>query len=122
MLHQRLRSFPSNFLWGAASAAYQVEGAWNADGKGLSVWDVFTKVPGKTFRGSNGDVAVDHYHRYKEDIALMAEMGLRAYRFSVSWPRVYPRGRGDVNVAGLRFYGKLVDELRSHDIEPILTL
>jgi 6-phospho-beta-glucosidase len=122
MLHQHLRSFSAHFLWGAASAAYQVEGAWNADGKGLSVWDVFTKIPGKTFNGSNGDVAVDHYHRYKEDIALMAEMGLRAYRFSVSWPRVYPRGRGDLNAAGLRFYSQLIDELLSHDIEPILTL
>src|ERR671932_2070158 len=122
MLHQRLKSFPATFLWGAASAAYQVEGAWNADGKGLSAWDVFSKIPGKTFRGSNGDVAADHYHRYKEDVALMAEMGLRAYRFSVSWPRVYPRGRGEVNAAGLQFYSSLVDELLAHDIEPILTL
>jgi len=122
MLHERQHPFPTDFLWGAASAAYQVEGAWNSDGKGLSVWDVFTKIPGKTFKGSNGDVAVDHYGRYKEDIALMAEMGLRAYRFSVSWPRVYPRGRGDINPAGLEFYSKLVDELLSHGIEPILTL
>ncbi len=122
MLHQRLRSFPADFLWGAASAAYQVEGAWNADGKGLSVWDLFTKIPGKTFKGSNGDVAVDHYRRYKEDVALMAEMGLKAYRFSVSWPRVYPRGKGEINGPGLRFYSELVDELLAHDIEPILTL
>ncbi len=85
---------------GAASAAYQVEGAWNADGKGPSVWDLFTKLPGKTFDGSNGDVAVDHYHRMEEDVALMAEMGLKAYRFSVSWPRIYPTGRGEVNEAG----------------------
>lgn len=122
MHHQHLTSFPAKFLWGAASAAYQVEGAWNADGKGLSVWDVFTRIPGKTFKGSNGDVAVDHYHRYREDIALMAEMGLKAYRFSVSWPRVYPRGSGQINSAGLQFYGKLIDELLSHEIEPILTL
>jgi 6-phospho-beta-glucosidase len=122
MLHRHLRSFPEGFLWGAASAAYQVEGAWDADGKGLSVWDVFSKTSGKTFKGSNGDVAVDHYHRYKEDVALMAEMGLKAYRFSVSWPRVYPLGRGDSNAAGLRFYSQLIDELLSHDIEPILTL
>jgi len=122
MFHLHLKSFPANFLWGAASAAYQVEGAWKADGKGLSVWDVFTKIPGKTFQGSNGDVAVDHYCRYKEDIALMAEMGLKAYRFSVSWPRVYPRGRGDLNAVGLQFYSKLIDELLYHDIEPILTL
>jgi 6-phospho-beta-glucosidase len=122
MLHQRLKSFPADFLWGAASAAYQVEGAWDEDGKGLSVWDVFTKIPGKTFQGSNGDVAVDHYHRYKEDIALMAEMGLKAYRFSVSWPRIYPRGRGEINEAGIQFYSQLIDELLSNGIEPILTL
>ncbi len=122
MFHERLKPFPRGFLWGAASAAYQVEGAWNADGKGPSVWDVFSKMPGKTFKGSNGDVAVDHYHRYKEDVALMAEMGLRAYRFSVSWPRIYPQGRGEINAAGLGFYSSLVDELLAHDIEPILTL
>ena len=114
--------FPARFLWGAASAAYQVEGAWNADGKGPSVWDVFSRIPGKTFKGSNGDVAVDHYRRFKEDVALMADMGLKAYRFSVSWPRVYPRGRGEINSAGLQFYDKLIDELLTHDIEPILTL
>lgn len=122
MIHEQLKSFPAKFLWGSASAAYQVEGAWNADGKGPSVWDVFTKIPGKTFKGSNGDVAVDHYHRYKEDIALMAEMGLKAYRFSVSWPRIYPQGKGKINEAGLRFYGQLIDELLAHHIEPILTL
>jgi 6-phospho-beta-glucosidase len=122
MFHQYLDKFPANFLWGAASAAYQVEGAWNADGKGLSVWDVFSKLSGKTFKGSNGDVAVDHYHRYKEDIVLMADMGLKAYRFSVSWPRIYPRGKGAINKAGLEFYNKLIDELLSRDIEPILTL
>jgi 6-phospho-beta-glucosidase len=122
MFHETLKPFPANFLWGAASAAYQVEGAWNDDGKGLSVWDEFAKIPGKTFQGSNGDVAVDHYHRYKEDIALMAKMGLKSYRFSVSWPRIFPGGRGDINKAGLNFYSNLIDELRSHDIEPILTL
>ncbi len=122
MFHKTLKPFPENFLWGAASAAYQVEGAWNEDGKGLSVWDEFTRIPGKTFQGSNGDIAVDHYHRYKEDIALMAKAGLKAYRFSVSWPRILPRGRGEINNAGLDFYSNLIDELRSHDIEPILTL
>jgi 6-phospho-beta-glucosidase len=122
MLHRHLRPFPGTFLWGAASAAYQVEGAWNADGKGPSVWDNFARIPGKTFKGSNGDVAVDHYHRYRDDIALMAEMGLRAYRFSVSWPRIYPRGKGLVNDAGLRFYDDLIDALLAHHIEPILTL
>ena len=83
--------FVKDFLFGAASASYQVEGAWNEDGKGLSNWDVFSKIPGKTFEGTNGDVAVDHYHRYKEDIKLMAEMGLESYRFSISWPRIIPR-------------------------------
>lgn len=86
------------------------------------MWDVFTKLPGKTFQGSNGDVAVDHYHRYQEDIALMAELGLKAYRFSVSWPRIYPHGNGKVNAAGLQFYHNLIDALRAHGIEPILTL
>lgn len=122
MFHQHLKPFPAEFLWGAASAAYQVEGAWDADGKGPSVWDLFTRIPGKTFKGSNGDVAVDHYRRFKEDVGLMAELGLRAYRFSVSWPRVYPRGRGEINRAGLRFYGDLIDALLAHGIEPILTL
>lgn len=122
MIHTDLKPFPNDFLWGSASAAYQVEGAWNADGKGLSVWDVFTKIPGKTYKGSNGDVAVDHYHLYKEDIALMAEMGLKAYRFSVSWPRIYPSGKGELNEAGLHFYDCLINELLSHDIEPVLTL
>ena len=122
MIHTHLKPFPKNFLWGSASAAYQVEGAWNADGKGPSVWDVFTKIPGKTYKGSNGDVAVDHYHRFKEDVALMAEMGLKAYRFSVSWPRIYPAGKGEINEAGLAFYDRLINELISHKIEPVLTL
>lgn len=122
MIHKTLHSFPGTFLWGSASAAYQVEGAWDVDDKGRSVWDVFTKIPGKTFKGSNGDVAVDHYHRYKEDVALMAEMGLKAYRFSVSWPRIYPMGKGKVSKAGLQFYDNLIDELLAHNIEPVLTL
>ena len=122
MHHRELKEFPADFLWGAASAAYQVEGACDADGKGPSVWDVFTKQPGKTFLGSNGDVAVDHYHRFEEDVALMAEMGLKAYRFSVSWPRIFPRGGGAVNEAGLAFYERLIDALRARGIEPVLTL
>lgn len=92
--HRQKSPFPGGFLWGAASAAYQIEGAWDADGKGPSVWDTFTKQEGTTYQGSNGDIAVDHYHRYKEDIALMAEQGLKAYRFSVAWSRIYPTGRG----------------------------
>jgi 6-phospho-beta-glucosidase len=89
--------------------------------RGPSVWDIFTKIPGKTDKSSNGDIAVDHYHRYQEDVALMAEMGLNAYRFSVSWPRVFPAGRGEINAAGLSFYDRLVDELLAHDIQPVLT-
>lgn len=122
MEHKQLDQFPQDFLWGSASAAYQVEGAWQEGGKGKSVWDEFVRIPGKTFKGTNGDVAVDHYHRFKEDVALMAEQGLKAYRFSVAWTRIFPNGRGEVNQEGLQFYQDLVDELLSHDIEPMLTL
>ena len=86
--------FPKDFVWGAASAAYQIEGAWNEDGKSDSIWDVFCRKPGAIFRGQTGEVACDHYHRWKEDIALMRELGLKAYRFSVSWPRILPDGTG----------------------------
>src|SRR5690606_32894159 len=101
------RKFPHDFLFGAASASYQVEGAANEDGKGPTNWDVFSKIPGKTFEGTNGDIAVDHYHRYKEDIRLMAEMGLESYRFSVSWARILPDGDGSINEKGLKFYNNL---------------
>lgn len=114
--------FPKDFLFGAASAAYQVEGAWNEDGKGLTNWDVFSKIPGKTFEGTNGDIAVDHYHRYKEDIKLMAEMGLESYRFSVSWARIIPDGDGEVNEKGLQFYNNLIDECLKYGIVPFVTL
>src|SRR5699024_6365109 len=122
MFHQKLDKFPTDFLWGAASAAYQVEGAHNVDGKGVSIWDVYSKIPGKTFKGTNGDIAIDHYHRYKEDVQLMAEMGLKTYRFSVSWSRILPDGEGEVNEAGLKFYEDLVAELIKNKVEPILTL
>ena len=122
MIHQTLKPFPKDFLWGAASAAYQVEGAWNEDGKGISNWDTFVRTPGKTFKGTNGDVAVDHYHRYKEDVRLMAEMGMKTYRFSVAWTRIFPNGRGEINQKGLEFYNHLIDELKVNKIEPILTL
>lgn len=122
MIHKKLDDFPKGFLWGAASAAYQVEGAWNEDGKGVSIWDTYVKIPGTTFKGTNGDVAVDHYHRYKEDVALMAEMGLKAYRFSIAWTRIYPEGRGEVNEAGLKFYDDLINELVKHNIEPVVTV
>ncbi len=122
MYHDKLDAFPKDFLWGAASAAYQIEGGWNSDGKGPSIWDTFSKIPGKTFEGTNGDVAVDHYNRYQEDVQLMARMGLKAYRFSVAWSRVIPDGNGEVNEEGLQFYENLIDELKKHEIEPVLTL
>lgn len=114
--------FPENFLWGAATASYQIEGAWNEDGKGESIWDRFSHTPGKIINGDTGDVACDHYHRYPEDIALMRQIGLKAYRFSVSWPRVLPTGFGRVNPAGLDFYDRLVDALLAANIEPFITL
>lgn len=114
--------FPHDFLWGAASAAYQIEGAPAADGKGPSIWDTFAKIPGKTKHGTNGDIAVDHYHRYHEDVALMAEMGLKAYRFSIAWSRIIPDGDGAVNEAGLQFYVDLVNDLKAHGVEPVVTL
>src|SRR5512140_2567186 len=100
-------TFPSNFVWGAATASYQIEGAWNEDGKGESIWDRFAHTPGKITNGDTGDVACDHYHRWPEDIALMRQLGLKAYRFSVSWPRILPTGSGRVNAAGLGFYDQL---------------
>lgn len=114
--------FPQNFLWGSASAAYQVEGAYVEDGKGLTNWDTFVRIPGKTFQATTGDVAVDHYHRYKEDIALMAEMGLKTYRFSIAWSRIYPKGTGEVNEKGLAFYESLIDECLKYNIEPMVTI
>lgn len=114
--------FPKDFFFGAATASYQVEGAWNEDGKGISNWDVFSKIPGKTFEGTNGDIAIDHYHRYKEDIKLMAEMGLESYRFSISWPRIIPDGDGDVNPKGIEFYNNLIDECLKYGIVPFATL
>lgn len=122
MKQQRLEKFPKDFLWGSASAAYQVEGAWNIDGKGTSVWDDFVRIPGKTFKETNGDDAVDHYHRFKEDVALMKAQGLKAYRFSIAWTRIFPNGRGEVNQKGLAFYHDLIDELIAADIEPMVTL
>jgi beta-glucosidase len=115
------RPFPEGFTWGCASAAYQVEGAWDSDGKGPSVWDAFVRREGVVWRGHTGDVACDHYHRYREDVALMKEMGLRAYRFSVSWPRVLPEGTGATNPRGLDFYDRLIDELLKGGIEPWVT-
>ncbi len=115
-------AFPANFYWGAATAAYQIEGAAREDGKGLSVWDTFCRKPGAVWRGQSGDVACDHYHRFREDVALMKEIGLKAYRFSISWPRVLPDGVGAVNADGLNFYDELVDELLAAGITPFITL
>lgn len=114
--------FPENFAWGAATSAYQIEGAVAEDGKGMHVWDVYTKEPGRIFEGHTGDVACDHYHRYEEDVAIMKEMGLKAYRFSVDWSRVMPEGRGKVNEKGVEFYSHLIDSLLEAGIEPYLTL
>src|SRR5579864_482534 len=114
--------FPKNFLWGAATSAYQIEGAGREDGKGLSVWDEFVRKPGKIHDGETGDVACDFYHRYAEDIAHMRDMGLTAFRFSISWPRVLPDGTGSVNQKGIDFYSRLVDALLSAGIAPVATL
>ncbi|HEY9389041.1 MAG TPA: GH1 family beta-glucosidase [Mycobacteriales bacterium] len=114
--------FPVDFLWGAATSAYQIEGAAAEDGRGPSIWDTFSRIPGKVKNGDTGDVAVDHYHRFAADVRLMAELGLRAYRLSVSWPRVQPGGRGPTNPRGVDFYHRLVDRLLDHGIEPIVTL
>ena len=122
MYFSKSKGFPKDFLWGSASAAYQVEGAWNEDGKGVSNWDKFVRIPGKTFKATTGDVAVDHYNRYKEDVRLMAEMGLKAYRFSIAWPRIYPNGKGEVNEAGIKFYSDLIDECIKYGIEPMVTI
>lgn len=122
MYFKESKGFPKDFLWGSASAAYQVEGAWNEDGKGMSNWDKFVRIPGKTFKATTGDVAVDHYHRYKEDVQLMAEMGLKTYRFSIAWARIYPQGKGEVNEAGVQFYSDLIDECIKNNIEPMVTI
>lgn len=114
--------FPGGFVWGAATAAYQVEGAANEDGRSPSIWDTFSRTPGKVLGGETGDIAADHYHRYRDDVAMMAEIGLGAYRFSVSWPRIQPGGRGPANQRGLDFYRRLVDALLTAGIEPWLTL
>ena len=115
-------SFSADFTWGAAAASYQIEGAARADGKGPSVWDALCRQPNKIKNGHRGETACHHYHRYEEDVALMAELGLKAYRLSLSWPRILPAGRGPVNEAGLEFYERLVDALLQAGIEPWVTL
>jgi len=114
--------FPAGFHWGAATASYQIEGGWKADGKGESVWDRFSHTDGKVQHGHTGDVACDHYNRFREDVALMKELNLTSYRFSLGWPRIQPLGKGAVNQKGLDFYSSLVDELLAADIRPFVTL
>ena len=114
--------FPGGFRWGFAASAYQIEGAVTEDGRGASIWDTFSHTPGRTANGDTGDVACDHYHRYRDDVAMMAELGAKAYRFSVSWPRIFPTGSGAPNHKGIDFYRRLVDELVAAGIEPTLNL
>lgn len=114
--------FPKDFSWGTATASYQVEGAWDEDGKGESIWDRFSHTEGKILGGDTGDVACDQYHRYKEDVAIMKQLGMRGYRFSVSWPRVIPDGKGAINQKGLDYYSRLIDELLANGITPFPTL
>lgn len=116
------REFPRGFLWGTATASYQVEGAVNEDGRGPSIWDTFSHTPGRVVNNATGDVADDHYHRYREDVQLMKSLGVKSYRFSIAWPRVFPAGDGTPNPKGLDIYNRLVDELIANGIEPFATL
>lgn len=115
-------SFPKDFKFGVSTAAYQIEGAYDEEGRGLSIWDVFSKTPGKVQGGDNGDVACDSYHRWEEDIALLKELGVDIYRFSIAWPRIFPEGRGEVNRKGLDHYHRFVDKLLENGIEPLCTI
>ncbi|MDS4040449.1 MAG: GH1 family beta-glucosidase [Candidatus Competibacter sp.] len=121
-MNPSVKKLPDSFLWGAATAAYQVEGGYQQDGKGLSIWDVYSHLPGTTYMGTNGDIAADHYNRYREDVRLMAEMGLQSYRFSIAWTRIFPNGTGKINHEGIAFYNRLIDELLKHNIIPFITL
>jgi beta-glucosidase len=114
--------FPPDFSWGVATSAYQIEGAANEDGRGPSIWDTFSHTPGKTINGDTGDVACDHYHRYEQDVDVIASLGVDAYRFSIAWPRVQPDGKGAWNEKGLAFYDKLVDRLLAKGLKPHATL
>lgn len=114
--------FPADFVWGAATSSYQIEGAVSEDGKGEDIWDVFTKEDHRIFEHHTGETACDHYHRFKEDVKLMKEIGLHAYRFSINWSRVLPNGYGQVNEKGIAFYNALINELLANDIEPYITL
>ena len=117
-----MKHFPNDFLWGTATSSYQIEGAANLDGKGPSIWDAFASIPGKIKNNETGNLACDHYHRFEEDVQLMKNMGVKAYRFSISWSRVLPTGKGAVNEKGIQFYSKLIDSLLRAGIEPWVTL
>ena len=117
-----MNPFPKDFIWGSATSAFQIEGGWNTDGKGPSIWDSFCQIPGKVHNHATGNIACDHYQKFEEDLDLMAEMGLHAYRFSISWPRLMPTGKGEVNQAGIDFYSRLIDGLLARNITPWVTL
>ena len=116
------RSFPKGFLWGSATASYQVEGAVHEDGRGASIWDTFSHTAGKTYQGETGDASTDSYHRYPEDIALMKALGLKACRFSIAWPRIFPNGTGQPNQKGIDYYRRFCEALLAAGIEPFCTL
>ena len=114
--------FPKEFIWGAATASYQIEGAWQEDGKGASIWDVFSHMPGRVKNGETGDIACDHYHRMEEDVVMMKKLGLQAYRFSFSWARLFPDGEIKRNEKGFAFYDRLINCLLRNGIRPVATL
>ena len=115
-------SFPDDFIWGAATAAYQIEGGWDEGGKGPSIWDVWTLVDGNVADGSTGQVACDSYHKYREDVQLLKDMGLNSYRFSISWSRILPEGTGRINPEGVEYYRDLINLLLASDITPVVTI
>ncbi|KAK2139029.1 hypothetical protein LSH36_2111g00003 [Paralvinella palmiformis] len=114
--------FPDAFLWGISTSSYQVEGAVNADKRGRSIWDTFSHTPGKTANGATGDTTCDQYHRYEEDIALMRTLGVKVYNFSIAWPRIYPEGKGQINIKGIDYYRRLIEALQRNKIQPVITL
>jgi len=121
--HNNYHQFPEDFVWGTATSSYQVEGATHEGGRGVSIWDSYSKEKGKIVDGSNGDVACDHYNRMEEDVQLIKSLGLKAYRFSIAWPRIFPNGKGEEpNIEGIDFYNRLIDELLKNGIEPWVTL
>lgn len=116
------KDFPKDFMWGTATSSYQIEGAHDVDGRTLSIWDTFCRQPGKVFEGQTGDVACQHYLRWEEDIKILRELGVNAYRFSIAWPRIFPDKSKTVNKKGIDFYSRLIDKLLENDIEPFITM